>query len=99
MKVINKKSEEFLYKYLNAVSPTGFEAEGQKVWLNYIDQFVDETYLDDYGTAYGVINPGQEYKVVIEAHADEIAWYVNYISEDGYINVIRENMVRHLFIL
>ena len=96
MKVINKKSEEFLYKYLNAVSPTGFEAEGQKVWLNYIDQFVDETYLDDYGTAYGVINPGQEYKVVIEAHADEIAWYVNYISEDGYINVIRNGGSDHI---
>jgi putative aminopeptidase FrvX len=96
MKVINKKSEEFLYEYLNATSPTGYEAEGQKVWLNYISQFVDETHLDDYGTAYGIINPGQEYKVVIEAHADEIAWYVNYISDDGYINVIRNGGSDHI---
>ncbi len=96
MKIINKNSESFLYDYLNATSPTGFEAEGQKVWLDYINPFVDESYLDDYGTAYGVINPGQDYKVVIEAHADEIAWYVNYISEDGYISVIRNGGSDHI---
>ena len=96
MKVITKASEEFMFKYLNATSPTGFEAEGQKLWLDYIKQFVDETYLDDYGTAYGVINPGQDYKVVIEAHADEISWFVNYISEDGYINVIRNGGSDHI---
>ena len=96
MKVINKASEEFLYRYLNATSPTGFEAEGQQVWLEYVNQFVDESYLDDYGTTYGIINPGQDYKVVIEAHADEIAWYVNYISDDGYINVIRNGGSDHI---
>lgn len=96
MKIINKTSEKFLYKYLNATSPTGFEAEGQKVWLDYVKDFVDETQLDDYGTAVGIINPGQDYKVVIEAHADEIAWFVNYISEDGYINVIRNGGSDHI---
>jgi len=95
MKVITKASEEFLYKYLNATSPTGFEAEGQQVWLEYVNQFVDESYLDDYGTAYGVINPGQDYKVVIEAHADEIAWFVNYISDKGFISVIRNGGSDH----
>ncbi len=96
MKIINKTSEKFLYKYLNATSPTSYEAEGQKIWMDYVNQFVDESYLDDYGTAYGVINPGQSYKVVIEAHADEIAWYVNYISDDGYINVIRNGGSDHI---
>lgn len=85
-----------MYSYLNATSPTGFEAEGQKVWLEYMKPFVDETHLDDYGTAYAVINPGQPYKVVIEAHADEIAWFVNYISDDGYINVIRNGGSDHI---
>ncbi|MBT8231238.1 MAG: M42 family metallopeptidase [Saprospiraceae bacterium] len=96
MKIINKTSEAFMYSYLNATSPTGFEAEGQKVWLEYMKPFVDETHLDDYGTAYAVINPGQPYKVVIEAHADEIAWFVNYISDDGYINVIRNGGSDHI---
>ena len=96
MKIINKDSEKFLYNYLNAVSPTGFEWEGQKVWVDYIKKYVDEVELDTYGTAIGIINPGADYKVVIEAHADEIAWYVNYISDNGYINVIRNGGSDHI---
>ncbi len=84
---MDKKSKEFLEKYLNNTSPTGFETSGQRIWLDYIKPYVDTYYTDTYGTAVGVINPDNEYKVVIEAHADEISWFVNYISEDGYIYV------------
>jgi putative aminopeptidase FrvX len=93
---MNKESEAFLYKYLNNASPTGFETPGQKIWLDYIKPFVDEWHLDNYGTAYGVINPGQEYRVVIEAHADEISWYVNYIGDNGFIQVIRNGGSDHI---
>jgi putative aminopeptidase FrvX len=96
MAIINKKSEAFLYKYLNANSPTGFESEGQKLWVDFIKSYTDEWHLDNYGTAYGVINPGQDYKVVIEGHADEISWYVNYISDKGFINVIRNGGSDHI---
>ena len=78
-------ANEFLYSYLNNASPTGFEASGQKIWLDYIKPFIDEKIIDTYGTAVGVINPGQPYKVVIEAHADEISWFVNYIDDNGYL--------------
>ena len=83
------KSLKFLEKYLNTASPTGYEQNGQKVWTEYIKPFVDEIKVDHYGTAYGIINPEAEFKVVIEAHADEISWYVNYITDDGLIYVIR----------
>jgi putative aminopeptidase FrvX len=83
------KKKEFLVNYLNNPSPVGFEESGQKIWLDYIGKFVDKTYVDAYGTAVAVINPEAEYKVVIEAHADEISWLVNYIQDDGYIRVIR----------
>lgn len=86
---MRKESKKFLEKYLNAVSPTGFETPGQKIWLDYLKPYIDETITDVYGTAVGVINPGKKYKVAIEAHADEISWFVNYISDDGYIYVIR----------
>jgi putative aminopeptidase FrvX len=33
------------------------------------------------------VNPGQKFKVLIEAHADEIAWYVHTISKDGFLHV------------
>jgi putative aminopeptidase FrvX len=96
MGLINKKSEEFLKKYLNNTSPTGFEWEGQKMWLEYLKPYIDEWKIDNYGTAYAIINPGQEFKVVIEGHADEISWYVNHISDDGFINVIRNGGSDHL---
>ena len=76
--------------YLNTFAPVGFENPGQKVWLDYMKPYIDEVITDTYGTAVGVINPGKKYKVVIEAHADEISWFVNYITDDGYIYV-RQN--------
>ena len=87
--MITPNSETFLRQYLNNASPTGFEWSGQKLWLEYLKPFIDEWKLDNYGTAYGIINPGQPYKVVIEGHADEISWFVNYITDDGFIHVIR----------
>jgi putative aminopeptidase FrvX len=81
------ESFEFLEKYLNNYSPTGFEKEGQKLWLEYIKPYVDEYFVDTYGTVVGVINPDAKYKVVIEAHADEISYFVNYITKEGYIYV------------
>lgn len=84
-----KKSLKFLEEYLNTASPTGMEHAGQKVWMDYLRPYVDELHSDHYGTCYGVINPEAQFKVVIEAHADEISWYVNYITDEGLIYVIR----------
>ncbi len=96
MSVITDRSEEFLRKYLNNASPTGFEASGQQLWLDYIKPYIQEWRLDNYGTVYGVVNPGKDYRVVIEGHADEISWFVNYISDDGFLNVIRNGGSDHL---
>ena len=96
MQVITADSENFLRRYLNNASPTGFEWSGQQLWLDYLRPYLHEWQLDNYGTAYGIINPGQPYKVVIEGHADEISWFVNYISDDGFIYVIRNGGSDHL---
>ncbi len=85
----DKKSLKFLETYLNTPSPTGYERNGQKVWMDYLKPYVDEIRVDNYGTCYGIVNPKAEFKVVIEAHADEISWYVNYITDEGLIYVIR----------
>lgn len=79
----------FLRKYLNANAPTGCEYTGQRIWVDYIKKYVDEVFLDPYGSAVGVIKGDSEFKVVIEAHADEISWGVNYIDSNGYIYVAR----------
>ncbi|WOC40443.1 M42 family metallopeptidase [Polaribacter sp. HL-MS24] len=93
--ILTKKSISFLEKYLNNAAPTGYEWEGQKIWMEYLTPYVDEFITDTYGTAVGVINPAAKYKVVIEGHADEISWYVNYISDNGLIYVIRNGGSDH----
>ena len=91
-----KDSLNFLEAYLNNPSPTGYESEGQKLWLEYLKPYVDETFVDTYGTAVGVINPKAKYKVVIEAHADEISWYVHYITKEGFIYLRRNGGSDHM---
>jgi putative aminopeptidase FrvX len=86
---------QFLKDYINNPSPVGFESSGQKIWLNYMKKYVDTTFTDPYGTAVGVINPEHPFKVVIEAHADEISWFVNYITEQGLIHLKRNGGVDH----
>jgi putative aminopeptidase FrvX len=87
---MRQESFDFLQKYLNNPSPTGFEKEGQKIWLDYLKPYIDEYFVDTYGTVVGVVNPEAEYKVVIEAHADEISYFVNFITESGFL-YLRKN--------
>ena len=93
--ILNKKSLTFLEKYLNNAAPTGYEWDGQKIWMDYLKPYADEFITDTYGTAVAVINPKAKYKVVIEGHADEISWYVNYISDTGLLYVIRNGGSDH----
>lgn len=93
--ILRKSSLDFLEKYLNNASPTGYESEGQRLWMDYLKPYIDEFITDTYGTAVGVINPKAKYKVVIEGHSDEISWYVNYITNEGLIYVIRNGGSDH----
>ncbi|TAF53540.1 MAG: M42 family peptidase [Sphingobacteriia bacterium] len=92
---LNDTAMAFFETYINTPSPVGFESAGQKVWMEYVKPYVDQMYTDPYGSAVGVINPDAPFKVVIEAHADEISWFVNYISDQGLIYVKRNGGVDH----
>jgi putative aminopeptidase FrvX len=63
--------------------------------MDYVRPYVDEFITDTYGTAVGVINPNAKYRVVIEGHSDEISWYVNYITDEGLLYVIRNGGSDH----
>jgi len=93
--ILSAKSLAFLKNYTNNPSPVGFESSGQKLWLEYLKPYIDESYTDPYGTAVGIVNPKAEFKVVIEAHADEISWFVNYINAEGLIYLKRNGGVDH----
>ncbi|MBS1734246.1 MAG: M42 family metallopeptidase [Bacteroidetes bacterium] len=93
--ILGSASYDFLKNYINNASPTGFESSGQKLWMKYLQPYADEFFTDPYGTAVAVINPSASFKVVIEAHADEISWFVNYISPEGLIYLKRNGGVDH----
>ncbi|MEM7382984.1 MAG: M20/M25/M40 family metallo-hydrolase [Bacteroidota bacterium] len=92
---MDKKSEEFLFKYLNNASPVGYEARGQQIWLEYLQPFIDDQLTDTYGNAVGIINPGSAHKVAIAAHADEISWRVGHITDKGYMYVTTNGGADH----
>jgi putative aminopeptidase FrvX len=92
---LTAKSWDFLKRYIDNASPVGFESSGQKLWLDYLSPYVDTHFTDPYGTAVGVINPESPFKVVIEAHADEISWFVNYVNPEGLIYLKRNGGVDH----
>ena len=93
--VITEQSFSFFKNYINTPSPVGFEFTGQRLWVDYIRKYVDDIYTDPYGTAVGIINPSLPFKVVIEAHVDEISWFVNYITNEGLIYLKRNGGVDH----
>ena len=93
--LLTTKSWDFLKRYIDNASPVGFESSGQRLWLDYLIPYVDTHFTDPYGTAVGVINPESPFKVVIEAHADEISWFVNYVNPEGLIYLKRNGGVDH----
>jgi putative aminopeptidase FrvX len=93
--LLTEDSFRFFRNYINTPSPVGFEHTGQRLWMEYIRPYVDDLFTDPYGTAVGVINPKSDFKVVIEAHVDEISWFVNYVTNEGLIYLKRNGGVDH----
>jgi endoglucanase len=85
--VMRDASLNFLRTLVNTPSPVGHEVRGQRVWLDYVKNFADQTFSDAYGNCVAVLNKGGSPRIMLSGHADEIAMAVNYISEEGYIYV------------
>jgi endoglucanase len=84
---MREQSLNFLRTLVNTPSPVGHEVRGQRVWLDYAKRFADETFSDAYGNCVAVLNKGGSPRLMMAAHADEIAMAVNYITDDGFIYV------------
>lgn len=84
---MREQSLEFLRRLVNTPSPSGHESRGQRVWLDYVKSYAEETFTDAYGNAVAVLNKGGSPRVMMAAHADEIALAVNFIDDQGYVYV------------
>lgn len=86
---MREQSLNFLRTLVNTPSPTGHEVAGQRVWLDYVKPYAEETFSDAYGNCVAVLNKGGSPRIMLAAHADEIAMAVNFITEEGYIYVLK----------
>jgi endoglucanase len=79
---------QFLFDLLKRPSPTGFEAEGQRCWLEYLRTCSDATDSDAYGNAWAEVR-GSGPRILLAAHADEIGFIVKHITKDGFLRMDR----------
>lgn len=84
---MNEESLGFLKTLVNTPSPVGYEVRGQRVWLDYVKNFAEETFSDAYGNCVAVLNKGGSPRLMLAGHADEISLAVNYITDEGFIYV------------
>lgn len=78
----------FLDDLLTTPSPSGFEARGQRVWVEYVSQFADRVETDAYGNAVAVAEGDTDDTVfAVAGHADEIGFMVRRITDDGFLRV------------
>ena len=87
---MNNKTKEFLFTLLNTPSPAGFESEGQRTWMNYVRSFADSLENDAYGNVWATLAGGESSaRIMLEAHADEIGFMIQHITEEGFLYVTR----------
>ncbi|MFB6304972.1 MAG: M20/M25/M40 family metallo-hydrolase [Haloferacaceae archaeon] len=84
---MERRRRDFLDRLLTTPSPSGFEQLGQRVWLEYVSDFADETRVDDYGNAVAVHEGGDGPSLAFAGHADEIGYIVRRIEDEGFLRV------------
>ncbi|MFN7138389.1 MAG: M42 family metallopeptidase [Limisphaerales bacterium] len=82
---MREQSLQFLETLVNTPSPSGHEYRGQRIWLDYVKKYADETFSDAYGNCVAVLNKGGSPRIMLAGHADEIGMTVNYVNEEGFI--------------
>lgn len=86
---MNKK---FLLDYLRTNSPSTYEQGAQKVWLDFVSEHTLDIEKDLYGNVIAKLpqkNSDNKFKVVIDAHCDEIGWRISSIDKNGFLRVKR----------
>ena len=71
---------------LASSTPSGYEAPGQRVWVDYVSDFADEVRTDDYGNAVAV-SEGSGPEIAVAGHADQIGLLVREVDDDGHLHV------------
>ncbi|MFB6129479.1 MAG: M20/M25/M40 family metallo-hydrolase [Salinigranum sp.] len=85
---MDESQRAFLDDLLTTPSPAGYEAAGQRVWVDHVAAFADEVTTDAYGNAVAVHEgSGDGPAIAFTGHADEIGFVVRLIDDDGYLRI------------
>jgi putative aminopeptidase FrvX len=82
---MNKNSQDFMKKLLEAPSPSGFESPAAKIWRDRVKGHVDELITDVHGNSIAVLNPDAKFKFMLAGHIDEIGLMITHIDDKGFI--------------
>ncbi len=83
---MRSESLSFLMRLLDTPTPSGFEAPGQALWLEYMRPFADRVWSDAYGNCFAAIEPaGATRTLAVCGHCDEIGLMVNHIDAQGFV--------------
>lgn len=80
---------EFLRTLVETPSPSGREGDATDVWMQRIDQSVNEDWKDVYGNTRVSIATSRDFDIGVFVHLDEVGFTVRHITEDGFIYVQR----------
>ena len=87
---MDEPQREFLTALLSTPSPSGYETDGQRVWIDYVSEFADEVRTDDYGNAVAVHEgSGEGPEIAFSGHADEVGFIVRDILDEGFLRMSR----------
>ncbi len=82
---MERKAIDFLEKYVNTISPSGYEDRAAAIWKEEAEDFADEVQGDLHGNSFAVVNKGGSPKVMLAGHTDEIGLMVSQITDGGYL--------------
>ena len=83
--MFDQKSLDFLRRFVDTPSPSGFERPAQLVWREYVSQFADRVDSDVQGNSIGIINETGSPRVMLVGHCDEIGFMVKYVNDNGFV--------------
>ncbi|MSR69549.1 MAG: M42 family peptidase [Phycisphaerales bacterium] len=84
------ESLSFLRRLLDTPSPSGFEHDGQRLWLDYTKPLATKTWSDAYGNCFAELLPTRGLAdntrtIAVCGHADEIGLMVNHVDSQGFV--------------
>ncbi len=84
---MQKNTQPFLERFLDAPSPSGFEEPAARLWREEASSFAERVWLDQHGNSFAALNEEGRPRVMLAGHIDEIGLMVSYIDDKGYLYV------------